>query len=128
MTKASDAGMTTGDTADKGNRGGIENRQDRRVEGPFEGRRVDLLATPLRIHDLSRSGCLIQWYHEQTPGRRFTLEMEVPDVGWLRVEAEPVYNRADYGFAVKFVDVPPETIAKLDRVIDLLISMNKSTR
>jgi hypothetical protein len=120
--------MTTGDAAEKGSGGGVENRLDPRVEGPFEGRRVDLLSTPLRIHDLSRSGCLIQWYHEQTPGRRFTLEMELPDVGWLRVEAEPVYNRTDYGFAVKFVDVPPETIAKLDQVIDLLASRNKSAR
>jgi hypothetical protein len=95
-------------------------RNDRRVSGPFEGRRVDLISTPLRIHDLSRSGCLIQWYHEQTPGRRFTLEMELPEVGWLRVQAEPVYNRSDYGFAVKFVNVPDETLASLDRAIDVV--------
>jgi hypothetical protein len=120
--------MASEDAPDKDTRGGADNRNDRRVEGPFEGRRVDLLPTPLRIHDLSRGGCLIQWYHEQTPGRRFTLEMELPDVGWLRVEAEPVYNRTDYGFAVKFVDVPPETLAKLDQVIDLLVSKNKSLR
>jgi len=111
----------------KSGRGGIENRLDPRVSGPFEGRRIDLLlSTPLRIHDLSRSGCLIQWYHEQTPGRRFTLEVELPEVGVLRFEAEPVYNRSDYGFAVKFVDVPPETMAKLDRVIDLLLSKGQS--
>ena len=119
--------MATGDTEQrKGGPGGVENRLDPRVAGPFEGRRVDLLTTPLRIHDLSRSGCLIQWYHEQTPGRRFTLEVELPDVGWLRFEAEPVYNRSDYGFAVKFVDVPPETMAKLDRVIDVLLAKGQS--
>jgi len=106
--------------------GGIGNRLDPRVAGPFEGRRVDLLATPIRIHDLSRSGCLIQWYHEQTPGRRFTLEVDLPDVGWLRFEAEPVYNRSDYGFAVKFVDVPQETMAKLDRVIEVLLAKGPS--
>lgn len=106
--------------------GGIGNRLDPRVAGPFEGRRVDLLATPIRIHDLSRSGCLIQWYHEQTPGRRFTLEVELPEVGWLRLEAEPVYNRSDYGFAVKFVDVPPDTLTKLDHVIDLLQAKGQS--
>ena len=118
--------MTNGAEPGKSGRGGIENRLDPRVSGPFEGRRVDLLSTPLRIHDLSRSGCLIQWYHEQTPGRRFTLEVELPDVGWLRLEAEPVYNRSDYGFAVKFVDVPPETTAKLDQVIDLLQSRGQA--
>jgi hypothetical protein len=111
---------------EKAGPGGVENRLDPRVAGPFEGRRVDLLSTPLRIHDLSRSGCLIQWYHEQTPGRRFTLEVELPEVGWLRLEAEPVYNRSDYGFAVKFVDVPPETLTKLEQVIDLLLSRGQS--
>lgn len=107
--------------------GGAENRLDPRVTGPFEGRRVDFLTTPMRIHDLSRSGCLIQWYHEQTTGRRFTLEVELPDVGWLRMEAEPVYNRTDYGFAVKFVDVSPETLEKLDRVIERLLSRGAGT-
>jgi hypothetical protein len=77
---------------------------------------------------LSRSGCLIQWYHEQTPGRRFTMEVELPDVGWLRFEAEPVYNRADYGFAVKFVDVQPDTMAKLYQAIDLLLAKGPSAR
>jgi hypothetical protein len=117
--------MTSGEGQDKGG-GGLENRLDPRVAGPFEGRRVDLLTTPLRIHDLSRSGCLIQWYHEQTPGRRFTLEVDLPDVGWLRLEAEPVYNRSDYGFAVKFVDVSPDTVATLDQVIDRLRSRGQS--
>jgi hypothetical protein len=114
--------MTTGQG--KAGSGGIENRIDPRVAGPFEGRRVDLLSTPIRIHDLSRSGCLIQWYHEQTPGRRFTLEVDLPEVGWLRLEAEPVYNRS--GFAVKFVDVPPDVMATLDKVIDLLRSRGQS--
>ena len=117
--------MTTGETAERKG-GGIENRLDPRVTGPFEGRRVDLLATPIRIHDLSRSGCLIEWYHDQTPGRRFTLEIELPEVGWLRLEAEPVYNRTDYGFAVKFVDVQPEDMARLDKVIALLLSRGPS--
>ena len=118
--------MTDGTEQRKSGRGGIEHRLDPRVAGPFEGRRVDLLSTPIRIHDLSRSGCLIQWYHEQTPGRRFTLEVDLPEVGWLRFEAEPVYNRSDYGFAVKFVDVPPDTLTKLDQVIDLLRSKGQS--
>ena len=118
--------MTDGAEQPKGSRGGVENRLDPRVPGPFEGHRVDLLTTRLRIHDLSRSGCLIEWYHEQTPGRRFTLEVELPEAGWIRLEAEPVYNRNDYGFAVKFVDVPPETQATLDRVIDLLLSKGTS--
>jgi len=117
--------MTNGGTAERMG-GGIENRLDPRVAGPFEGRRVDLLSTAIRIHDLSRSGCLIEWHHEQTPGLRFTLEIELPQVGWVRLEAEPVYNRTDYGFAVKFVDVPPTVMTKLDQVIDTLLSRGRS--
>jgi hypothetical protein len=96
---------------------GVSRRKDPRVSGPFEGRRVDFISTPLTIHDLSRSGCLVQWFHEQTPGRRFTMEMNLPNVGWLQVDAESVYNRSDYGFAVRFVDVPAETLALLDEAI-----------
>jgi hypothetical protein len=114
--------MTTDDVGQRNDRSG---RVDPRVAGPFDGHRVDSLTTPLRIHDLSRSGCLIQWYHEQTAGRRFTLEIELPDVGWIRVEAEPIYNRSDYGFAVKFVDVPSDTMAKLDQVIERLLSKGR---
>lgn len=116
--------MTNGRTAERKG-GGIENRLAPRVAGPFEGRRVDLLSTPIRIHDLSRSGCLIEWYHEQAPGLRFTLEIELPEAGWVRLEAEPVYNRTDYGFAVKFVDVPPNVMTKLDQVIDTLLSRGR---
>jgi hypothetical protein len=119
--------MTTSGFEQRRDRGGGEAaRVDPRVAGPFEGRRVDLLSMPIRIHDLSRSGCLIQSYHEQTPGRRFTMDVELPEVGWLRFEAEPVYNRSDYGFAVKFVDVPPETQTKLDQVIDLLLAKDRT--
>jgi hypothetical protein len=52
--------------------------------------------------------------------------VELPEVGWLRFEAEPVYNRSDYGFAVKFVDVLPDTLSKLDRAIDLLLAKGQS--
>ena len=84
-------------------------RRDLRVAGPFDGRWVDLLTVPLRIHDLSIGGCLIQAYHEQAPGRRFTLEIELPDEGWIEMEAESIYVREGYGFAARFVDMDDET-------------------
>jgi len=118
--------MTASFEGRKDRTGGAAMRVDPRVAGPFEGRRVDVLNMALRIHDLSRSGCLIEWYHEQTPGRQFTLEFELPEVGWVRLDAEPVYNRSDYGFAVKFVDVPPDTQAKLDQVIQTLLAKESS--
>jgi hypothetical protein len=92
-------------------------RRDLRVAGPFDGRWVDLLTVPLRIHDLSLGGCLIQAYHEQAPGRRFMLEIELPDEGWIEVEAESIYVREGYGFAARFVDMDDEKRAVIERVI-----------
>lgn len=93
-----------------------------RVPGPFNGRRRGALTVPLHIHDLSVGGCLIQSYHEVAAGRRMTIDIELPYEGWITVQAEARYMRDDYGFAVRFVDVPPNTHVRLERVIQLLLT------
>jgi hypothetical protein len=95
---------------------------DDRVSGPFDGRWVAALTVPIRIHDLSVGGCLIEAHHHQPAGRRITLDIELPFEGWLRLEAETVYARSDYGFAVRFVDVPGDVRERLNRCIDRLRS------
>ena len=95
----------------------LDLRRNLRVAGPFDGRWVGALTVPLRIHDLSMGGCLIQAYHEQAPGRRFTLEIELPDAGWIEIEAESIYVREGYGFAARFVAMPDDTRASLEQVI-----------
>lgn len=101
-------------------------RKDLRVAGPFEGRWVGALTVPVHIHDLSVGGCLIQAYHEQVPGRRFTLEIELPYYGWMTVEAESLYTREGYGFAAKFVDMSDEARQGLEDAIWRLLSKNPS--
>ena len=101
-------------------------RKDMRVAGPFEGRWVGALTVPVHIHDLSLGGCLIHAYHEQVPGRRFTLEIDLPYRGSVTVEAESLYVRAGYGYAAKFVKVSPETQVILEEVIWKLLSKNPS--
>ena len=100
-------------------------RTDLRVPGPFEGRWVGALTVPVHIHDLSAGGCLIQSHHEQVPGRRFTLEIELPDEGWIEIEAESLYVREGYGFAVRFVSMTDETRASLERVIQQIDQQTK---
>jgi PilZ domain len=95
-----------------------------RVPGPFDGRRLGALSVALRIHDLSVGGCLIESYFEATVGRRIQIEIELPYAGWIRLRAEILYTRPDYGFAVKFVDVPDETRGQLERVIDRLLTQS----
>ena len=92
-------------------------RQHLRVSGPFEGRRLSALPVPIRIHDLSVGGCLIESFHEQPPGRRMALEIDLPFVGLLTVEGESLYIREGYGFAVKFVALPDEVRIKLEEVV-----------
>lgn len=97
-------------------------RRHIRVPGPFNGRRRGVLPVPLHIHDLSVGGCLVQSFHENPIGRRMTIEIELPYEGWLAVQAEVRYSRADYGFAVEFVEVPPETRGKLEWVIQRMLA------
>jgi hypothetical protein len=97
---------------------GDARRQTPRVPGPFEGRRLGALTVELRVHDLSVGGCLIQSFHEVPVGRRMKIELDLPVEGTVTVDAESVNTRPDYGFAVKFIDVPEETRKQLERVID----------
>jgi len=96
-------------------------RQHIRVPGPFNGRRQGVLPVPLHIHDLSIGGCLVQSYHHNPAGRRMTIEIELPDEGWLTVQAEVRYTREDYGFAVEFVEMSELTRARLELVIQRLL-------
>ena len=106
--------------------GPASRRKALRVAGPFEGRWVGALTVPVHIHDLSIGGCLIQAYHEQVPGRRFTLEIELPYQGWVTLQAESLYTRDGYGFAAKFVEMSDEVRASLEQVIWRLLSKNPS--
>jgi len=93
-----------------------------RVTGPFDGRWHTALTVPLQIYDLSVGGCLIHVLHEVNPGRHLTLDVHLPYEGWLTLEAEILYTRPEYGFAVKFVDVSEDALGRLERVISRLLT------
>jgi len=97
-----------------------------RINGPFQGRWRGAFDFDLTIHDLSITGCLIESFHEVAAGRQMTLEIDLPDEGTISVVAESVYSRSDFGFAVKFVDVPPDTRVKLARAV--FHTLKSSTR
>ncbi len=88
-----------------------------RINGPFQGRSRGALVFDLTIHDLSITGCLIESFHEMAAGRRMNLEIDLPNEGTVSVSAEAVYSRPDYGFAVKFVDMLPDTRVQLARAV-----------
>src|SRR5262245_66695889 len=98
----------------------INRRRHERVLGPFDGFRVSALETPVRIYDLSRGGCFINSLHEQEPGVSFTLKIDLPYEGWIRLRAETVYRRPDFGFAVRFLHMTDDSARRLARAIDAL--------
>ena len=98
-----------------------DRREHDRVSGPFDGRRVGLLDTPVRIYDLSKGGCFVHSLHEQTVGIPVTLKIDLPFEGWITVDAEVVYRKEDFGFAVRFLNMDEATTAQLSRSVDKLL-------
>ena len=98
----------------------IDQRRHQRIPGPFDGFRVGALETPVRIYDLSRGGCFINSLHEQKPGVSFVLRIELPYEGWIRLRAETLYRRPEYGFAVRFVEMTDDTARRLERALDAM--------
>jgi len=98
----------------------MNRRRDMRIPGPFDGWRIGMIDTPLRIFDLSRGGCFVDAMHEQPVGTRITIKVALPRVGTLILKGETLYERKGFGFAVRFVDVDAETAALLGDVLDSL--------
>jgi hypothetical protein len=92
-------------------------RKHKRVHGPFDGIRVGALETPVQLYDLSRGGCFINSMHQQQPGIKLLLKLDLPQEGWIAVRAETLDRRGELGFAVQFVDVSQEAAARLDRAL-----------
>ena len=104
-------------------------RSSLRVAGPFEARRVGPLPTPLRVHDLSAGGCLVECYYDLASGRRITLQIDLPGEGWITVEAETLYPRENFGFAVRFIELSDGNRGRIDRTIErLLVERSPNTR
>ncbi len=95
-----------------------DRRQHDRIAGPFDGIRLGALETAVRIFDLSRGGCFVNALHEQKPGVRFKLRIDLPHVGETTLTVETLYQRSGFGFAVRFVDVDDETAARVEQVVD----------
>jgi PilZ domain-containing protein len=96
---------------------GEDRRQFTRVIGPFDGRRIGELETPVRIYDLSEGGCFINSLHEQQPDVTVMLKIELPKEGWITVKARTLYRKPDFGFAMRFLEMTDEAAARLKRTI-----------
>jgi hypothetical protein len=85
-----------------------DRRVHQRFAGPFDGRRIGALETPVRIYDLSRGGCFNTSMHEQQPGIQLTLKIDLPPEGWITFAAETLPRQNEFGFAVRFTAIDPD--------------------
>jgi len=97
-----------------------ERRESERVPGPFDAWRVGSLETPVRIYDLSAGGCFVHAMHEQDRGVIVRLKLDLPGAGRVELKAETLYRRPGFGFAVRFIDVPADMAARLERGLEAL--------
>ena len=102
---------------DGGPLGDATRRRHLRVRGPFEGTWVSALPVQINIHDLGGGGCLIESFHEPSPGRRIEITIDLPFHGLVQVTGEVLYTHMNYGFAVRFVDVPIDVQQRIDDVV-----------
>ena len=96
---------------------GANRRQHVRVPGPFDGWRISVLPIPVLIYDLSPGGCFVNSLNEQRPGIRVVLEIELPGEGRIKLTGETLYAKPDFGYAVRFVDMPTELAARIEAAL-----------
>jgi hypothetical protein len=97
-----------------------ERRAHRRAPGALEGTWSGSL-NRCRITSLSLSGCFIDTMSPPRAGGIVRVELHSPDEGPITVKGEVVASdHVGMGFAVRFVDLAPETREKLARIVDRL--------
>jgi hypothetical protein len=106
------AGSSTDGPADPS-----ERRQHLRVSGPFDGLRLGAIETPVTIRDLSEGGCFVDSVIDANPGRRLSIGVLVPGEDWITTTGEVVRGEPDFGFAVRFVDMPDHVRSRVARVV-----------
>jgi hypothetical protein len=99
----------------------IPTRRYVRVRGPFDGYNLGLPQTSVLIYDLNLGGGFVNFGDEQPNEWTLLLKIDLPEEGPIMVNAETVY-RHQFGVAVRFVDVDPETAARLVRTVDAFSS------
>lgn len=76
-----------------------------------------MLPIPVQIYDLSPGGCFVNSLNEQKPGISVSLEIDLPGEGRIQVKGETLYSKPDFGYAVRFVEMPTELAARIEAAL-----------
>ena len=90
--------------------------------GPFDGYRLGATDVPVRILDLSLDGCLVELSVGTLTGRTLTLQIDLPEEGWVVVQCEMLHTAGHNRFAVKFVRIDQPTRLRIERALSRLLS------
>lgn len=94
-----------------------ERRVHTRVKGPFEGFWGGSGTRTGRIVDLSVGGCFVESISPPDPSRPRCMVSITTSSGQVEVAGEVIYVEAGQGFAVRFLDPPPNVLAILEREV-----------
>ena len=95
-------------------------RLPREAAGPFEGYRLGASDVPVRIRDLSLTGCLVELSFGTMGRQSATLQIDLPGEGWTVVQCELLHTAGQQAF-VKFVRLNQETRSRIERTVDRLL-------
>jgi hypothetical protein len=94
-------------------------RQSPRADGPFEAYRLGASDVPVKVRDLSVTGCLVHPDEEIYRGRHIRLQIDLPGEGWITVQGDAL-QREGRVFAVRFIHLDEPTRARIERTIERL--------
>ncbi len=97
-----------------------ERRGAQRVPGPLDG--FSSGHRPIRISDLSLTGCFVETMEAVASGNAIRLQIQVPNWGLVDLEGQVAYTSAPFGFAVHFVNVRPDTQIVLQAAVESLLN------
>ena len=105
---------------------GADARVYSRVRGPFDGSRIGVLETPVRIYDLCEGGCFVTCPHPQPEGSEVELRIDLSDEGLFTAKGRTVRDFTGFGFALNFVEVSADDRARLERSLEKLRKADES--
>ena len=85
------------------------------MKGPFDGVRIGILDTPVRIYDLSEGGCFVTSPHPQPEGTEVELKIDLSDDCRITVKGRTVRDFTDFGFALRFLEVSADDRERLNQ-------------
>ena len=94
-----------------------ERRVHPRIKGPFEGFWDGSATREGRIVDLSVGGCFVESVSPPDTSQQRVNVSVVTGSGQIEVVGEVIYVEAGQGFAVRFVDPPPNVVEILAKEV-----------